>query len=83
LPSLCRRVGSGTVLWPGRRREPFMPVPKRRTSKARKGKRRSHHALTPVQTVVCKQCGRPTLPHSVCSNCGWYRGRQVLEVEEE
>ncbi|GAH35184.1 MAG TPA: 50S ribosomal protein L32 [Phycisphaerae bacterium] len=60
-----------------------MPVPKRRTSKTRKRKRRSHHALVPVQTVECKHCGRPTLAHTVCSNCGWYRGRQVVEVEEE
>lgn len=60
-----------------------MPVPKRRTSKARKRARRAHHALTPIQTVICRQCGHATLPHAVCSNCGWYRGRQVLVVEEE
>jgi len=60
-----------------------MPVPKRRTSKARKGKRRAHHALVPVQTVVCKQCGHAMLPHAVCSHCGTYRGRKVLDVEEE
>jgi len=60
-----------------------MPVPKRRTSKARKRKRRSHHALTPVRTVVCKQCGHATLPHAVCANCGYYRGREVLTIEEE
>ena len=60
-----------------------MPVPKRRTSKARKRKRRSHHALVPVATVVCKHCGHATLPHAVCGNCGWYRGRQVVAIEEE
>ncbi len=60
-----------------------MPVPKRRTSKTRKRKRRSHHALVPAQTIDCKQCGHPTLPHTVCGSCGWYRGRQAMEVEEE
>ncbi len=60
-----------------------MPVPKRRQSKTRKRKRRSHDALTPVQTVVCKQCGHTALPHTVCPNCGQYRGRAVLKVEEE
>jgi len=64
-------------------KEDDMPVPKRRTSKTRKRNRRSHLALTPVQTVVCKQCGHATLPHAVCSNCGHYRGREVLTVEEE
>jgi len=60
-----------------------MPVPKRRQSKTRTRKRRAHHALTPIQTVVCKQCGHTALPHTVCSNCGTYRGRSVLKVEEE
>jgi large subunit ribosomal protein L32 len=45
--------------------------------------RRSHMALSPVQTVTCRQCGHPTLPHTMCSNCGWYHGRQVMVVEEE
>jgi len=60
-----------------------MLAPKRRTSKTRKGKRRSHHAISPVQTVACERCGHSTLPHAVCGNCGTYRGRQVVEVEEE
>jgi large subunit ribosomal protein L32 len=61
-----------------------MPVvPKRRTSKTRKRKRRSHDALTPVATVLCRQCGHPKLPHAVCGSCGWYHGRQAMEVEEE
>jgi large subunit ribosomal protein L32 len=60
-----------------------MPVPKRRTPQARKGKRRSHDAIAPRQTTVCRQCGHDKLPHTVCGNCGHYRGRQVLDVEEE
>lgn len=60
-----------------------MQAPKRRTSKARKGKRRAHHALSPIATVVCKHCGHATLPHAACRNCGQYHGRTVLEVEGE
>jgi len=60
-----------------------MPVPKRRTPRARKGKRRSHDAIAPRQTVICPQCGHDKLPHTVCGNCGYYRGRQVIEVEKE
>ena len=60
-----------------------MPVPKRRTSKTRKRKRRSHHALVAVRTTVCKQCGHAVLPHTACTNCGTYRGREILKVEKE
>ena len=78
----CRRRAAARFFDPNRE-EKRMPVPKRRTSKARKGKRRSHHALVPVRTVVCKHCGHATLSHTVCGNCGWYRDRQVVEIEEE
>ena len=84
MPSVAAGYGVVTCLPAGRfDKEESMPVPKRRTSKARKGKRRSHHALVPVQTVVCKQCGHAMLPHTVCGHCGTYRGRKVLQVEEE
>jgi large subunit ribosomal protein L32 len=59
-----------------------MPVPKRRTSKSKRDKRRAHDALTAVNTIACPQCGEPTLPHRVCRHCGTYRGRQLVETEE-
>jgi large subunit ribosomal protein L32 len=59
-----------------------MPVPKRRTSKSKRDKRRAHDALTPVNAINCPQCGEPTLPHRICRHCGTYRGRQMAEVEE-
>jgi len=58
-------------------------LPKRRISKMRKGKRRAHHALSPVRTVTCKHCGHTMLPHTACANCGQYRGRAILEVAKE
>jgi large subunit ribosomal protein L32 len=58
-----------------------MPVPKRRTSKSKRNKRRAHDALSPVTYVSCPQCGEPTQPHRICSHCGTYRGRQLVEVE--
>lgn len=57
-------------------------LPKHRTSKARKGKRRSHHALTARATVLCGHCNQVALPHRVCPNCGWYRDRQVVKTKE-
>ena len=60
-----------------------MAVPKRRTSHARQGKRRSHQHVKPVQVQYCPQCNEPVLPHRVCPNCGFYQGREVVEQKEE
>ena len=59
-----------------------MAVPKRRTSKARQGTRRSHHNLGAGKGVqYCARCNEPVLPHRVCSNCGFYRGRDAVLIE--
>jgi large subunit ribosomal protein L32 len=57
------------------------PLPKRRTSKARQGERRSHLHLTPIALVECPQCHELRPPHQVCPNCGTYRGEQMLKKE--
>ncbi len=56
-----------------------MAVPKKRKSHSKTRMGRSHHALSPTWTLTCVQCGAPHLPHTVCGNCGYYRGRQVTE----
>jgi large subunit ribosomal protein L32 len=53
-------------------------VPKRRISGARRGRRRSHDALTAVHLVTCPECGEMRRPHRVCLNCGTYKGRKIL-----
>lgn len=58
-----------------------MAVPKRRHSKTRKRKRRSHDAMEAPGLSLCKRCNQATLPHRVCANCGHYSGRTVIEVE--
>ncbi|MBF0243695.1 MAG: 50S ribosomal protein L32 [Planctomycetes bacterium] len=61
-----------------------MPNPKRRTSKARKNKRRSHHALQPVALVACRQCGAKKRGHTVCSACGHYdRDKPIILQSSE
>jgi large subunit ribosomal protein L32 len=60
-----------------------MPNPKRRHSKARTRKRRAHDALSAPQSSSCPHCREPRLPHRICPKCGYYNGRQVIEIEEE
>jgi large subunit ribosomal protein L32 len=58
-----------------------MAVPKKRTSKQRKRKRRTHYKAEPVALHPCPKCGDTKAPHRVCPNCGHYRGEAVLEIE--
>lgn len=59
-----------------------MAVPKQRTSKSRRDRRRAHDALKAKSLVQCSNCGEMRLPHRVCLNCGHYKGREVIEIEE-
>ncbi|MDQ3169954.1 MAG: 50S ribosomal protein L32 [Acidobacteriota bacterium] len=60
-----------------------MPNPKRRHSKTRTAKRRTHDALTAKTSGECPQCRERKLPHQVCPHCGFYRGRQVRATNDE
>ena len=60
-----------------------MPNPKRRHSKSRTSKRRTHDALKKTSLSVCPQCQEPKPAHIVCKNCGFYKGRQVRAVSED
>jgi large subunit ribosomal protein L32 len=58
-----------------------MAVPKRKTSKAKSHSRRaSNWRLEPPARSLCPHCHKTKLPHIVCPNCGWYGGRQAVEV---
>ena len=59
-----------------------MAVPKRKSSKARKNKRRSNVWKISVPGFSkCSQCGELKAPHKVCPNCGDYKGNEVIKVE--
>ena len=58
-----------------------MPNPKRRHSKTRGAKRRTHYVAVAVQGARCANCGASRMPHHVCGECGQYKGRQVLAVK--
>ena len=60
-----------------------MALPKRKHSKARRDKSRTHWKLTLPSVTACPQCARPTLSHRACSSCGTYRGRQVVVIAEK
>jgi large subunit ribosomal protein L32 len=55
-------------------------VPKRKMSRSNTRSRRSQWKATAVATVACSQCRSPKLPHALCTVCGTYNGRQIVEV---
>ncbi|TQC51323.1 50S ribosomal protein L32 [Mycoplasmopsis mucosicanis] len=52
-------------------------VPKRKTSKQRKRKRRTHDALVSQNLVTCKNCSNMIQQHRVCQHCGFYKDKIV------
>lgn len=43
-------------------------------------RRRSHHSLTAMSFAPCPKCGKEKPQHTVCSNCGYYKNREVIDV---
>lgn len=68
-----------------------MAVPKKRTGHSAQGHRRSNWKATKPTTTKCPNCGATVLTHTVCTECGTYKGQpvslkdrnDVVEVKEE
>ena len=56
-----------------------MAVPKRKTSKARRDKRRANWKLAIPGMVSGPRCGEYKMPHRVCKACGYYNGKEVVK----
>ncbi|MDM7202735.1 MAG: 50S ribosomal protein L32 [Thermodesulfobacteriaceae bacterium] len=59
-----------------------MAVPKRKTSRSRRGMRRAHQALAAHSGSICPKCKAFKLPHRVCPKCGFYKGKVFIEKSE-
>jgi large subunit ribosomal protein L32 len=60
-----------------------MAVPKQRHTKSRRNKRRMHIHMDVPDFVVCKKCGKRARAHTVCVYCGYYKGKEVVNVLEK
>ncbi|HDP16300.1 MAG TPA: 50S ribosomal protein L32 [Candidatus Omnitrophica bacterium] len=58
-----------------------MPLPKRRHSSSRQAKRRGAQKIHVPNSSICPNCKSPKLPHRVCGVCGFYKGRQVVQIK--
>lgn len=60
-----------------------MAEPKKRLTSSRSGKRRSHIFLKTKSLATCPKCKSSIIPHRVCLTCGYYRGQDLLKIEEK
>ena len=58
-----------------------MAQPKRRQSKTRTAKRRTHDKAVAPTLAICPNCGAWHVYHTVCGACGYYRGKVAIEKE--
>ena len=57
-----------------------MAVPKRKTSKSRRNKRRSHHRVSEVNILEDKKSGEYRLSHHIDLKSGFYNGKKILDI---
>ena len=52
-----------------------MAVPKKRTGKSSQATRRANWKATKPEVTTCPNCGELVLAHTVCTACGFYKGK--------
>jgi large subunit ribosomal protein L32 len=55
-----------------------MPEPAKHPSRSKSRRRKAHIVLKKKNLVKCSNCGAMILPHRLCFDCGFYKGRLVL-----
>ena len=60
-----------------------MALPKSKTSKSRRDKRRTHDRLKAVNVVECPRCYSKKISHRVCANCGYYGEHEIIIFEDK
>ncbi|MBT3340949.1 MAG: 50S ribosomal protein L32 [Planctomycetes bacterium] len=59
-----------------------MAVPKRKISKSRARTPRAARKLAVATLQECPRCSSTGRPHTICDNCGHYKGREVIQKDE-
>jgi len=57
-----------------------MAVPRHSHTRSKVGKTRMHKYIDRVSLSLCPKCKKTILPHTACKNCGYYKGREVINV---
>jgi large subunit ribosomal protein L32 len=58
-----------------------MALPNRKRTKSRKRVKQYQYRMTKINLSICPKCKKPTRSHRVCLFCGYYAGREVLQIK--
>ena len=58
-------------------------VVRMRSTKSHTKNRPAHHALVSMKLSKCGNCAEPVRSHTICANCGYYRGMKVLDLVKQ
>jgi len=54
-----------------------------RVTKGHTGNRRSHHGIKAPRLSVCSNCKSYHERHRICLECGFYKGKKVIDVKNK
>ncbi len=57
-----------------------MAVPRHKHTRSSVGQRRMHIFITPTALTTCQKCSKSVMPHRICQNCGYYKGKEFINV---
>ncbi|PIP26125.1 MAG: 50S ribosomal protein L32 [Candidatus Moranbacteria bacterium CG_4_9_14_3_um_filter_40_7] len=57
-----------------------MSTQKQRHTKARRDRARKELKLKVKKLVVCSHCQAEIIAHKVCSQCGYYKGKEAVNT---
>ena len=57
-----------------------MAVPRHKHTRSKVGKTRMHKNIKLLRLNVCPKCKKPILSHTACLNCGYYKGKEVIDT---
>ncbi len=63
--------------------EYLMGLPGHRRTSSHKRRRAAHFALKPMALSVCEKCQKAVQPHHACRACGFYKGREVIDMSRD
>ncbi len=55
-------------------------IANRHHTKSRRNAGRSHMALRATKFAACPKCHSLMAPHRVCANCGYFKGKEMIDV---